>query len=106
MQGKLLASVPQDERDGTRLLPVAQDRINRTLLLEASITGWENFTDEVEGKEVAVPYSKEACKKFLFDPEMLAFYEAALWAATQAGRRAKDQKATIEGNLSSASVGT
>lgn len=78
LQSKLLESVPRQKRVRGDIDPAEQDRITSTCLLNTVLIDWDNLQEN----GAVVPFSKEAAKRYLFDPEFVEFRAAVSWAAS------------------------
>lgn len=88
---RLRGSIPKEERE----------HITATLLLDTVLLDWANVS---EGGE-PVPFSKEAARKYLFDPEYVEFRGAVAWAAGIVGAAGEASAKDALGNSSAASAG-
>lgn len=101
LQSKLLESVPRQKRVRGAIDPAEADRITATCLLNAVLIDWDNLQENGE----PVPFSKEAAKRYLFDPEFAEFRAAVSWAANVVSEQGAESAEDALGNSSSASAG-
>lgn len=101
LQSTLFESIPRQKRVRGSIDPDEQDRITATCLFNTVLIDWDNLQENGE----AVPYSKEAAKRYLFDPEFVEFRAAVSWAASVVSERGEDSAEDALGNSSNASAG-
>lgn len=77
MEQKLIAAVPRQRR-ANGLDPEDLLRINATLVHKCSLLDWRNMEN---GDGTEEPYSEEAAKKYLYDPQYELFVGACIYAA-------------------------
>lgn len=101
LQAKLLESVPRHSRVRGSIDPAEQDRITATCLLDTVLIDWYNLTED----GAVVPFSKEAARRYLFDPEYVEFRAAVSWAGSVVSEQGASSAEDALGNSSSASAG-
>lgn len=85
LESKLIREIPETDR-AEGVLPVDQDRIASTLLLETVVLDVVGFTED-DGTPII--YTKDLGRQWLFNPDYKAFREACAWAGAAVARRKK-----------------
>jgi hypothetical protein len=101
LQNKLFESVPRQKRVRGAIDPAEQDRITSTCLLNTVLIDWDNLQED----GVPVPFSQEAAKRFLFEPEFAEFRAAVSWAAAVVSEQGVASAQDALGNSPNASAG-
>lgn len=80
--GQLVESTPRDKKRGGMVTDFdTRQQIAGRALADTVLLGWEGL----EGDDnQPIPYDAATAKKYLLDPEMVAFRDAVTWAATVA----------------------
>ncbi|MCX5518449.1 hypothetical protein OSH10_08375 [Kaistia defluvii] len=81
-QAELTAALPRHLRKE----PAEQDKVANTLIVETLLEGWEKVEGD-DGKPL--PFSREAVLAILSDPDMRAFNDGVIWAASVVSERRK-----------------
>ena len=79
-QAELTAALPRHMRKE----PAAQDKVANALIVETLLEGWEKVEGD-DGKPL--PFSREAVLAILSDPDMRAFNDGVIWAASVVAER-------------------
>lgn len=77
---ELVGALPRHMRSQ----PAEQDRILNTLIVETLLEGWENVEDD-NGKSLT--FTRENVQAILEDPDMRAFADGVVWAASVVSER-------------------
>lgn len=81
-QSELVAAIPRHLRKE----PAEQDKLTNTLIVETLLLGWEHVEDE---KDKPLPFTRENALLILADPDMRAFNDGIIWAASVVAERRK-----------------
>lgn len=84
LNDKLTAKVPLAKKPGGVIEPAERDRIMTELMIETALLDWRGIEDETGAP---LPYSKEAARQYLFDPDYRRLRDAVLTAAAQVGEQ-------------------
>lgn len=87
-QSELSAALPRHLRKE----PAEQDKIANTLIVETILVGWDKIEDD-KGKPLA--FTRENALAILEDPDMRAFGDGVIWAASTVAER---RKADLDGD--------
>lgn len=90
-QAELVNAVPRHLRKE----PAEQDRITVRLILETILVDWANVEDD-KGKVIS--YSRENAANLLSDPDLRAFADGVIWAASAVSDRRKADLEQDAGN--------
>lgn len=78
LRARLVAETsPADILPDGNIKPTRTDQIAIECLVEAGITGWSGLTDD---DDVDLPFSKEALRDILVNPDNMLFRGACTWA--------------------------
>lgn len=96
----MVRALPPSKRKDGRVDPIERDRIIGICMLEHVLLDWKNV---YHGKD-ELPYSKEAAKEFLTNPDFQKFRDGVFVAANRVGEQIDEDTADTEKNSAAPSA--